>query len=349
MNEEDEENPLGDNWEYGAPFIEEEDLEDLEFCPFCGDFVETIDGACVECGKKIPVHGVAKSVGRLKKKTAPELAQHCYHKGKKLFYIGKSGEDWFRKAIAFDPESYWGYFSYYYLGREDLKNGDLTGAENNFRTSLSGISDAAWPHYYLGKTLLQKDEFSEAEREFEKALEADNTIEPAKTYIDEIKLRKTKLEFPKKVRDVENLTENVMLENHALIEWFEINIREFVKTVLEEKYGEKMWWRKGVPASVRKNCALRKEESPEEEMDCSELSFSQFYNYAEIIGANKSVFSTFINIREWIHKLNELEHIRNGIMHCRGRHLSNKRNSLLKKWCYELEGIMNKITKNSNK
>ena len=116
MNEEDEENPWGDGWEYGAPFIGAEDIEELEFCPFCGDFVETIYGVCVECKSIIPPRGGAKSAEQLKRKMTPKLAQHCYHKGKRLFYNGKSGEEWFRKAIALAPESYWGYFSYYYLG-----------------------------------------------------------------------------------------------------------------------------------------------------------------------------------------------------------------------------------------
>ena len=341
MNVEDKENHVGR--EHGAPFIGAECVKELEFCPSCEDFVETIDGACAECGNKIPLRRGARSAKRSKGKTASKHAQNCYRKGQELFKKGKSGEDWFRKAIKLDPRSYWAYYSYYYLGREDLQKGDLVRAEDNLRKSIAGIPDAEWLHYYLGKILLKKEEFTEAEIEFKKALEIDHALEPARSYIDDIKLRKTKLEFPAKVREVENLTENVILENHALIEWFEINMREFVKTVLEKGYGDKTWWRKGVPASVRKNCASRKEESPEEEINCPELSFMQFYNYAEIIGSNKNMFTSFINTKEWIHKLKELEHIRNGIMHCRGRHLSNERNALLKKWCYELEELTGKI------
>jgi tetratricopeptide (TPR) repeat protein len=340
-NEEDEENPYGDKVEYGGSFDEEESVKDLEFCPFCEDFVEAIDGECVECGYTIPSRAGAK--------IKPKLAgpQYYYRKGQELFKNGKSGEEWFRKAIALDHTSYWAYYSYYYLGRENFKRGELIEAEDNFRKALSGISDAEWLHYYLGKTLLKKSEFTEAESEFKKALEIDPTLEPGRAFIDEIKLRKTKLEFPKTVREVENLTENVMLENHALIEWFEINLREFVKTVLEEKYGYKLWWRRGVPEKARKDCAARKEESPEEEMESPELSFMQFYNYAEIVKGNKDAFNSYIDTKEWIHRLNKLEPIRNGIMHCRGRHISNDRNSTLTGWCYDLEEIMKKLNKNS--
>ena len=38
MNEEDEENPWGNRREYDAPVIGEENVEELEFHPFCGGF-----------------------------------------------------------------------------------------------------------------------------------------------------------------------------------------------------------------------------------------------------------------------------------------------------------------------
>lgn len=345
-NEEDEENPFGDKEEYGSSFDEEEGVEDLEFCPFCEDFVKTIDGECVECGNVIPSRAEAKRKERKKITPYLENPKYCYRKGQELFRKGKSGEKWFRKAIALDPTSYWAYYSYYYLGRENLKRGELIEAEDNFRKSLSGISDAEWLHYYLGKTLLKKAVFTEAESEFKKALKLNQNLEPAKQYIDEIKLRKTKLEFPKTVKEVDNLTENIMLENHALIEWFEINMRGFITAGLKKKYGED-WWRDGVPVEVRKKCVVIMEDSPKEELTSPILSFTQFYNYAEIIKGNKDAFNAYIDTKEWIHRLNKLEPIRNGIMHCRGRHLSNDRNSTLKGWCYDLEEIMKKINKDS--
>ncbi|MGC9445394.1 MAG: hypothetical protein ACP5E9_10795, partial [Candidatus Methanospirareceae archaeon] len=124
MNEEDEETALVANEQPGAaPVVVEGKIPEHEFCPSCMDFVETIDGACVECGEKILAHGGAKRAGRSTKKSAAELAKTCYRRGQELFKQGKSGEEWFRKAIKLAPESYRGYFSYYYLGREDLQKG----------------------------------------------------------------------------------------------------------------------------------------------------------------------------------------------------------------------------------
>ena len=350
---EDEENSVGDKWDYGYPFCagseEEQDREELEFCPFCDEMVETIDGECIECGNRVPskseVTADEEKERREGKKHILENPKYCYNMGKKLFKDGKTSEseEWFRKAIALDPKFCW---AYYYLGRLHLKKGELVEAEDKFKKSLSGISNVAWPHYYLGKTLFKKEDFTEAESEFKKAFEIYPNLEPAREYIDEIKLRKAKLEFPQRVEEVEKLTENIMLQNHALIEWFETNMRDFVMTVLEKEYGEK-WWRKGVPVEVRKKCAARIEESPEEEMSSPKLSFMQFYNYAEIIKGNKNIFKAYLDVPEWRHRLNKLEPIRNGIMHCRGRHRSNERNSTLRKWCYELEEIMKKLNKNS--
>lgn len=338
---EDEENPLGDAWYYGDP-LGAEVPEDLEFCPFCEGFVESIDGACIECGHPIPARGEQKRAERRKIQPDPNDPEYCYRKGKELFRGGQPGEDWFRKAIALDPSKYW---AFYFLGRELLKRGQLEEAESHFTHAISGLPHEPWPHYYLAKLLLKKEKFTEAGNEFKKSLKYYPDLETAKRYMDEIKLRKTKLEFPKTVKEVENLTENVILGNHALLEWFEINMRDFVKMVLERTYGDTMWWRKGVPLKVRKDCAERIEESPEDELDSPELSFMQFYGYAEIINANKNLFKSYFDIKEWTHRLNQLEPIRNGVMHCRGRYLSPERNATLKSWCYDLEEILQKLHK----
>jgi tetratricopeptide (TPR) repeat protein len=338
---EDEENPLGETWDYGDP-LGAEGKEVLEFCPFCEGFVESIDGACIECGHTIPARGEVKRAERRRIKPDPNDPNYCYRKGKELFRGGQPGEEWFRKAVALNPKKYW---AYYFLGRELLKKGHLEEAEGYFAKALSGLPTEPWPHYYLAKLLFKRELFTEAENEFKKSLEYYPHLETAKRYIDEIKLRKTKLEFPKTVKEVENLTENVILANHALIEWFEINMRDFVKTVLEKTYGDRMWWRKGIPLKVRKNCAERIEESSEEELDSPELSFMQFYGYVEIINANKPLFKSYFDIKEWTNRLNQLEPIRNGIMHCRGRYLSPERNSTLKSWCHDLEEILKTVNK----
>lgn len=337
---EDEENPLGNTWNYGDP-LGAEGKEVLEFCPFCEGFVESIDGACIECGHTIPARGEVKRGERRRIKPDPNDPNYCYRKGKELFRGGQPGEEWFRKAVALNPDFYW---AYYFWGRELLKQGHLEEAAEKFKKALAGLVNKPWPHYYLGKALLRQEEFTEAEREFKKALERYPNLETAKGYIDEIQLRKTKVGFPQTVEGVEKLTENIMLMNHALLEWFETNMRDLVETLLERTYGAG-WWRSGVPLHVRKDCAERKEESPEEELDSPELSFMQFYGYAEIIKANKELFKSYFNVKDWVHRLNHLEPIRNGVMHCRGRHLSPERNATLKSWCHDLEEILKTVNK----
>jgi len=159
---EEEENPLGNTWNYGDP-LGAEAQEELEFCPFCESFVESIDGACIECGHPIPARGDQKRAKRREIPPDPSDPKYCYCKGKELFRAGKSGEEWFRKAIILDPQKYW---AFYFLGRELLKKGQLEEAAVYFSKAISGLPNEPWPHYYLAKLLFKEGRFSEAESEF---------------------------------------------------------------------------------------------------------------------------------------------------------------------------------------
>lgn len=279
-----------------------------------------------------------------KTKIEPRDPVYFYYLGKKLFKKrGESenrrreSEECFRKAIKLMPDFY---MAYYYLGRFHLEKEDLTEAENNFKKSLENNMNFPWPHYYLGKTLLKKGKLEEAEIEFKKALEIDSHIENLEAV--RYYLRKSKARFPETVEEVEKLTGNIVLLNHALVEWFEMNLREFIEKILEKRYEEKWWW-EGVPSDVRKKCVSRKEECLEEERNAPRLYFADFYDYAKILSNNKALFNPYFkNIRKWESILNELEKIRNGIMHSRGQHLSKERHSNLKERCNELQKIIMK-------
>ena len=98
-----EENRIGDKWDYGYPFCagseEEQDREELEFCPFCDEMVETIDGECIECGNRIPseseviedeekeryepLEDMFKEELREEEKRIIENPKYCYDRGKK--------------------------------------------------------------------------------------------------------------------------------------------------------------------------------------------------------------------------------------------------------------------------
>ncbi|MCG2735683.1 MAG: hypothetical protein L6282_04745 [Candidatus Methanoperedenaceae archaeon] len=279
-----------------------------------------------------------------KTKTEPHNPSYFYHLGKKIFKErGESESKWresegfFRKTIELLPNFY---MAYYYLGRLHLEKGELTEAENNLKKSLKNDRNLPlpWPHYYLGKTLLEKGKLMEAKTEFKKALEINPRLEDLEAV--RYYLRKSKDEFPETVEEVEELTENIVLSNHALVEWFETNLREFIKKILEKEHMEK-WWRKGVPSDVRKKCASRMEECLEEERDIPKLYFADFYDYAKILSDNKPLFNPYLkNIKEWGGILNKLEKIRNEIMHSRGQYLSKERRSNLKEWCNELQKII---------
>ena len=85
---------------------------------------------------------------------------------------------------------------------------------------------------------------------------------------------------------------------------------------MEDSYGSN-WWRKGVPQKVRAKCASRREEGLEEEREVDLLLFADFYDYKLIIEGNKTIFSSFIDTKDWCSKLQEMEPIRNAIAHNR--------------------------------
>jgi len=97
---------------------------------------------------------------------------------------------------------------------------------------------------------------------------------------------------------------------------FENNVREFIRILLEINHGEE-WWRKGVPGKIRASCAARREEGLDEEKEIDLLLFADFHNYKTIIEANKNIFASYIDIKEWCQKLQEMEPIRNAIAHNR--------------------------------
>jgi tetratricopeptide (TPR) repeat protein len=303
-----------------------------------------------------------------------EKPRDCYDLGKRLFKDGKPCEEMFKKAIVLDSTFYMAhyylgkayfekgddaeaekcfneviqlksdmYMAHYYLGRLHLEKDKLIDAEDNFKKSLLGSPNSSWPHYYLGKTLLKREKLRGAEREFKKALELNSNLGSAKVYLNEIISRISQVEFPMTVQEVEHLTENRILMNHALMEWFETNLRKIIKAILEKEYREE-WWLRGVPPKVRQKSEERLVEFPDGEMLSPDLlSYLQFYQYAEIVKNNKSIFNSYLDAKEWIHRLHNLENVRNGIMHSRDSHLTDERNSTLKERCYELEDIRKRV------
>lgn len=241
-----------------------------------------------------------------------------------------------KEAVALNPNLY---MAHYYLGRLLFAREEFSEAENEFKKALEIEPNLAQARLYYGQILLRKGMLTEAERELKKALEINPELESARYHLGEIKSLWAKVNFPKTVEEVEKMTDNVLLQNHSLIEWLETSIRDFIEKILEREYDK--WWKKGVPQDIREECAKRQEGCFDEEEKLSKLHFANFYDYARIIEHNAKFFNQLLNnVREWVKRLNELEPIRNAIMHSRGCYLSKERNSKLRECCYDLQKII---------
>jgi len=240
---------------------------------------------------------------------------------------------------------------YYKIGKElfltykhDLSPELVQKIESRFRKAIE-LNPKLWaPHYYLGELFYSIGQLSDAKVEFEIALKKKPNSESAKYYLTEIGRIESGVSFPGDLNEVTNMTNNPVLLNHALIEWFENTLRELIQEVLRDAHGEEWWW-EGVPSDVRKKYGERVQETRlEEERKLPELYFIDFYDYGKIIEANKRIFSSYMKSpKEWKRRLDDLEPIRNAIMHCRGQYLSEERISRLKESCFELQKLVQKV------
>ena len=257
------------------------------------------------------------------------------------------------KGIA--KEDGWNYFlkgkKLFSKYRDDLSPEHVKEIETSFRKAIE-LKPRLWaPHYYLGSLSYLTERYSEAKIEFEKALEKNiepKYEQPIGYFLGEIKRIESGYSFPKHLEEVMKMTSNSILLNYALIEWFENTLRGIIQGILNNEYREEWWW-EGVPSDVRKKYGERVQETRlKEERKLPELYFIDFYDYGKIIEAkaNKRVFSSYMgNPKEWKKSLDDLEPIRNTIMHCRGQYISKERISRLKESCAELQKVMEKVNK----
>ncbi|MBS3093555.1 hypothetical protein J4456_03175 [Candidatus Pacearchaeota archaeon] len=201
--------------------------------------------------------------------------------------------------------------NYYYLAKEIMKKPlkdieSLTIIENLFKKSLE-LGPHLWaPKIMLGELLYKMGRFNEAEPYFKETL---NKKVPNSSSIKEY-LAKC---VSKNSNPGGTFHENTRRDSLYL---FENNVREFIRILLETNHGED-WWRKGVPPKVRAKCASRREEGLDEEREADLLFFADFYDYRIIIESNKTIFSSYIDTKDWCKKLEDMEPIRNAIAHNR--------------------------------
>jgi len=125
-------------------------------------------------------------------------------------------------------------------------------------------------------------------------------------------------------RMVEQLRENDKPEIKAYryIHQIEPALHNCVKYTLQMVYGEDEndWWVRGVPRSVREECAVTRERSPERE---DLFSYTNLLDLSKVIQKNIEIFDTHFqlisqkvkNKTEFVERIERLNTIRNRIMH----------------------------------
>lgn len=117
---------------------------------------------------------------------------------------------------------------------------------------------------------------------------------------------------------------------YELISDIEILLHSAIKNVLIKEYGEKEWWRKGIPQSVRIECASRYEEDdddPAKEAFC----YTNLIHLKTIFDKRWNKFENVLpkdivkDKRKFLSNLVRMNHIRNRVMHpIKGHHFTPK-------------------------
>jgi len=222
--------------------------------------------------------------------------------------------------------------NYYYLGKELMQKPlkdieSVTIIEELFKQSIK-LGPHLWaPKILLGELLYKIGRFKEAEPYFKESLGK---------FPDSISVKEYLVKCISKSTKPSGTHEQTKRDSLYL---FENNVREFIRILLEENYKDE-WWRKGVPPKVRAKCAARREEGLEEEKEADLLLFADFYDYRIIIDANKNIFASYIDTKEWGKKLYHMEPIRNAIAHNRPLTTAPKR---VREYYLTFQKVMDKV------
>ena len=108
---------------------------------------------------------------------------------------------------------------------------------------------------------------------------------------------------------------------YVFISDIELGLHQFVRNILIQSFGpeESQWWRKGIPAAVRKTCAQSREDDPDPVTD--PYCYTTFIHLSDIIDANWSIFRPVFpekiirDRKQLLAKLRDLNHLRNAVMH----------------------------------
>jgi predicted transcriptional regulator len=111
----------------------------------------------------------------------------------------------------------------------------------------------------------------------------------------------------------------VMGDMYEFIRDIEVFLHDKIRTVLSGEYGPDCWWREGVPESIRKACAVTREEDSEPAND--PFVYTTVIHLKDIIDKNWGRFAKIFSgkstsdKKELMSSLNRLNRIRNTVMH----------------------------------
>ena len=100
---------------------------------------------------------------------------------------------------------------------------------------------------------------------------------------------------------------------------FENSVREFIKTILIEEFGES-WWKDAVSEKVRKKAEKRRDDEEKIRWHTPRgdeiVNFTEFGDLSAIINTNWALFEPYLFHQQWAHQiLICMERSRNVIMH----------------------------------
>lgn len=111
----------------------------------------------------------------------------------------------------------------------------------------------------------------------------------------------------------------VLGDMYELVRGIELTLHKFIKDALVAEFGEKDWWRGGVPDYIRADCAALREKDHEPADDA--YCYTHLINLREIIDKRWNIISNYLpkrlvsEKRDLLDRLLKLNRIRNAVMH----------------------------------
>ena len=340
MDEEDEENPYGDKWNYEYPLgVSGEEVVSENACPNCHrgntELILTgkgLDGEelgvmmCSDCGfmfdpetrqetdsdKLLRIEneiGMREWEEENEKRIMQEMVlEERGEKEKKESYCRDLPIEALEKEIEKNPENKW---AHYYFGKKVIASelNILKKAKTALMKTAKMDEGLYGPYFQIGKLFYEVECYRDAEEKFREALKR----KPDSVIINDYLARcLSASNVPSEMHEIQNMPAE------DVFRLFEINLRRFIEAKLREKYGNK--WKDHIPKDAMGKWEDKKKmdkERNDEELPI--FAYADFPHLREIIIKKdnwREVFEPYFKDKEaTAGKLKELEPIRLIIAH----------------------------------